>query len=57
VKDPSGAVVVGARIELTGGNLAQALLLTSDESGKFVAANLSAGNIPCGLLKKASTTW
>src|SRR6202165_4704636 len=43
VKDPSGAVVAGARIELTGGNLSQPLFLTSDESGKFVAANLSAG--------------
>jgi len=43
VKDPSGAVVAGARIEITGGDLAQALVLTSDESGKFVAPNLSAG--------------
>src|SRR5256885_912334 len=40
VKDPSGAVVAGARIEITGGNLSQPLLLTSDESGKFVAPNL-----------------
>src|SRR5262245_18249573 len=43
VKDPSGAVVVGARIEITGGSLAQALVLTSDESGKFTAADLIAG--------------
>ena len=52
VKDPSGAVVVGARIELTGGNLAQALLLTSDESGKFVAANLSAGKYSLRVAKE-----
>ena len=43
VKDPSGAVVVGARIEITGGNLSQPLVLTSDESGKFSAPNLNPG--------------
>src|SRR6266850_2487163 len=43
VKDPSGAVVIGARIEISGDNLAQPLLLTSDESGKFAAPNLSTG--------------
>jgi Carboxypeptidase regulatory-like domain len=43
VKDPSGAVVAGARIEIIGGDLAQPLLLTSDESGKFAAPDLSPG--------------
>jgi len=43
IKDPSGAVVAGASIEITGGNLPHALVLTSDETGKFAAANLSAG--------------
>lgn len=43
IKDPSGAVVVGARIEITGGNLTQAIVLASDESGKFTAPDLSAG--------------
>ena len=43
VKDPSGAVVAGARIEISGGALAEPLVLTSDGSGKFVAPNLSAG--------------
>ena len=43
IKDPSGAVVVGARIEITGGNLAQPLVLASDESGKFAAPNLTPG--------------
>ena len=43
VKDPSGAVVAGARIEITGGNLSQPVVLTSDESGKFAAPNLGAG--------------
>ena len=35
VKDPSGGVVIGARIEISGGNLLQPLLLMSDESGKW----------------------
>ena len=43
VKDPSGSVVAGARIEITGGDLSEPLLLTSDESGKFVASNLKPG--------------
>ncbi len=43
VNDPSGAVVVGARIEITGGNLTQAITLTSDASGKFTAPNLAPG--------------
>jgi hypothetical protein len=43
IKDPSGAVVAGARVEITGGNLPQPIVLTSDESGRFSAPNLSAG--------------
>jgi hypothetical protein len=44
VKDPSGAVVAGARVEITGGNLTQAIVLTSDETGKFAAPNLNPGS-------------
>src|ERR1700723_2723549 len=43
VKDPSGAVVIGARIEITGGDLSQPIILTSDEFGKFTAPNLKPG--------------
>ena len=43
VKDPSGAVVAGARIEITGGSLTQPIVLTSDKTGKFAAPNLSPG--------------
>jgi hypothetical protein len=43
VKDPSGAVVVGARIEITGGDLTQPIILSSDDSGKFAAPNLPPG--------------
>ncbi len=52
VKDPSGALVIGARIEITGGNLPQALLLSSDESGKFVASNLSSGKYSVRVTKE-----
>jgi len=43
VKDSSGAVVIGARIEITGGILPQPVVMVSDDSGKFVAADLGAG--------------
>ena len=52
IKDPSGAVVVGARIEITGGDLAQPLLLTSDESGKFAAPNLNPGKYSVRVAKE-----
>jgi hypothetical protein len=51
VKDPSGAVVAGARIEITGGNLTQAIVLTSDESGKFAAPNLDPGKYSVRVVK------
>jgi len=43
VKDPSGAVVAGAHIEISGDNLVHPLVLSSDESGKFTAAELNPG--------------
>jgi hypothetical protein len=43
VKDSSGAVVPGARIEISGGSLTQPLVLTSDDAGKFSAPNLTPG--------------
>ena len=43
VKDPSGGIVIGARIEISGANLLQPLVFITDESGKFVAPNLEAG--------------
>src|SRR6202795_1629523 len=52
VKDPSGGVVIAARIEITGGNLAQPLVLSSDESGKFVAPNLDAGKYSVRVAKE-----
>jgi len=52
VKDPSGAVVAGARIEISGSALAEPLVLTSDDTGKFVAANLSAGKYSVRVAKE-----
>ena len=43
VKDPSGAFVAGAKVEITGENLPQPLVLVTDANGRFIAANLSAG--------------
>ena len=40
IQDPSGAVIAGARIEITGGDLAQPVVLTSDGLGKFVSPDL-----------------
>lgn len=44
VKDQSGAVVVGARIEISGGDLTQAIVLTSDATGRFVSPEIKPGN-------------
>jgi len=52
VKDASGGVMIGARIQITGGNLSQPLLLTSDESGKFAAPNLAAGKYEVRVAKE-----
>src|SRR5215831_10661493 len=43
VKDPSGAVIPGARIEITGGDLTQTLVLSSDAVGKFSSPDLKPG--------------
>ena len=44
VLDPSGAVIVAARIEITGGDLTQPIVLTSNAQGKFVSPDLKPGN-------------
>lgn len=43
VQDPTGAVIPGARIEIGGGDLTQAIVLTSDETGKFSSPELKSG--------------
>jgi len=44
VQDPSGAVVAGARIEITGGDLTQPIVLSSDGQGKFASPELKPGS-------------
>jgi hypothetical protein len=43
VEDPSGAVIAGAHIEITGRDLAQPIVLDSDGLGKFVSPDLKPG--------------
>jgi len=43
VQDPSGAVIAGARIEITGENLTQPVVLASDGLGKFTSPDLKPG--------------
>jgi hypothetical protein len=52
IKDPSGSLVAGARIEITGGDLSQPQRFTSDESGKFSAPNLKAGKYSIRIAKE-----
>src|SRR5882757_7402955 len=44
VLDPSGAVIVGARIEISGGGLSQPITFSSDARGKFMSPDLKPGN-------------
>src|SRR5438477_6408926 len=43
VKDPSGAVVAEARIEISGGTQTQPIVLSSDALGRFVSSDLQPG--------------
>jgi hypothetical protein len=43
VQDQSGAVISGARIEISGGDLAQSVVLLSDGVGKFASTELKPG--------------
>jgi hypothetical protein len=43
IQDTSGAVIVGAQIEITGPDLAQPVVLSSDGAGKFSSPDLKPG--------------
>ena len=43
VKDPSGAVIAGARIEISGADLTAPIVLTSDNLGRFQSPDLKPG--------------
>src|ERR1700722_2146949 len=52
IKDPSGAFVTDARIEITGNNLPQAVTLVSDAAGRFVIPNLAPGAYSIRVVKE-----
>jgi hypothetical protein len=52
VKDPSSAIVVGARVEISGGSLVQPIVLVSDNVGKFAAPNLTPGKYSVRVTKE-----
>lgn len=43
IQDSSGALIAGARIEISGGDLLQPLVLSSDALGKFASPDLKPG--------------
>lgn len=43
VVDPSGALIPGARIEITGGDLTQPLVISTDAQGRFSSPDLKPG--------------
>ena len=51
VKDPSGEVVAGARVEISGVGLGQSLTVVTDGGGRFEAAKLSAGKYSIKVIK------
>jgi len=44
VLDQSGAVIVGARVEISGGELTQPIVLSSDARGNFLSPDLKPGS-------------
>ena len=43
IQDPSGAVIAGARVEISGGDLVQPFMLPSDGQGRFSSPELKHG--------------
>ncbi|MGA8152282.1 MAG: carboxypeptidase regulatory-like domain-containing protein [Terriglobales bacterium] len=56
IKDPSGAVIVGARIEIIGGDLTQPMVFSSDGLGEFVSPDLKRGTYLVTVLKDGFET-
>jgi hypothetical protein len=52
VQDPSGAVIAGARIEISGSHLPQPLVLSSDGQGKFSSPQLKPGTYTLRVLRE-----
>ena len=53
IKDPSGAVIPGAHIQITGDNLVQPVETTSDATGKFLSPDLKPGKYTLRVTKEA----
>src|SRR5258708_36249992 len=53
VQDPTGAVIAGARIEITGTSLAQPLVLYSDGAGKFTTPELKPGTYTVRVMRES----
>jgi hypothetical protein len=56
VQDPSGAVVAGARVIITGESLAQPIELTSDGLGKFASPDLKVGTYSVRVIRDGFET-
>ena len=52
IKDPTGALVEGARVEITGGTLTQPVVVSSDNAGRFSAPNLAPGKYSVRVVKE-----
>src|SRR5258708_10102407 len=53
VKEPTCVVIAGARIEITGTNLAQPLVLYSDGTGKFTTPELKPGTYTVRVMRES----
>jgi len=56
VKDPSGAVIADARIEITGGDLTQPVVITSDGLGEFKSPELKPGTYSLRVIRDGFET-
>jgi hypothetical protein len=56
IKDPSGAVIAGARVEITGGDLAQPVVLSSNGVGMFVSPDLKPGTYSVRVIRDGFET-
>jgi hypothetical protein len=56
IKDPSGAVITGARIEIVGGDLTQAIVLASDGLGNFASPDLKRGTYSVRVIREGFET-
>ena len=56
VKDPSGAVISGAQIRITGESLAQPIDLTSDGFGRFISPDLKPGKYTIRIVRDGFET-